>query len=63
MKRDPQAFLIDIVDAADAIKNAVHGISLDEYCSSRLIRSAVEREFIIIGEALNNLSRWKPELD
>jgi uncharacterized protein with HEPN domain len=61
MKRDPRAFLIDIVDAADAILDAVHGISLDDYGNSRLIRSAVEREFTIIGEALNNLSRVEPE--
>jgi uncharacterized protein with HEPN domain len=27
------------------------------YSNSRLIRAAVEREFITIGEALNNLSR------
>jgi uncharacterized protein with HEPN domain len=61
MKRDARAFLIDIVDAAEAILNAIHGVSLDDYCNSRLIRSAVEREFTIIGEALSNLSRVEPE--
>lgn len=61
MKRDPRAFLVDIVDAADAILDAVQGISLDDYCNSRLIRSTVEREFTIIGEALNNHSRVEPE--
>jgi hypothetical protein len=39
----------------------LHGISLDDYCNSRLFRSAVEREFINIGEALNNLSPLEPE--
>jgi len=57
MRRDPRAFLLDVMDAADAIMEAIDGISLDDYGSSRLIRSAVEREFIIIGEALTNLSR------
>ena len=61
MKRDPHVYLIDIVDVADAILDAIDGISLDDYCNSRLIRSAVEREFTIIGEALNNLSRVEPE--
>lgn len=61
MKRDPQAFLIDIVDAADAILDAVHDLTLDQYRNSRLIRAAVEREFINIGEALNNLSRVQPD--
>jgi len=46
MKRDPQAFLIDIVDAADAILDVVHDITLDQYCNSRLIRAVVKREFI-----------------
>jgi uncharacterized protein with HEPN domain len=62
MRHDTKAFLIDVVEAADAILDAVNGISLDDYCSSRLIRSSVEREFIIIGEELTNLSRLNGEL-
>ncbi len=62
MRRDTRSFLIDVVDAADAILDAVNSISLDDYCSSRLIRSSVEREFIMIGEALTNLSRQNCEL-
>jgi uncharacterized protein with HEPN domain len=58
MRRDPRAFLIDAVEAADAILDAVNGITLDDYGDSRLIRSAVEREFMIIGEALTNLYRF-----
>lgn len=61
MKRDPHAFLIDSVNAADAILDAVPGISRDDNCNSYLIRSSVEREFTIIGKALNNLSRVEPE--
>ena len=57
MERDPEAFLMDVVEAADAISIATQGIELDDYRESRLIRSSVEREFIIIGEALTNLSR------
>ncbi len=62
MRRDPRAFLLDVMDAADAIVQDIAGISLDDDGSSRLIRSAVEREFIIIGEALTNLSRLDPAL-
>jgi uncharacterized protein with HEPN domain len=61
MKRDPRAFLSDVIEAGHAIQQAVAGINLDDYRNSRLIRSSVEREFIIIGEALNNLSRVEPE--
>ncbi len=57
MKRDPRAFLSDVIDAGQAILAAVDGISLDDYCNSRLIRSSVEREFITIGEALTQLSQ------
>lgn len=46
-----------VVESADAITEAVAAITFDDYCNSRLIRAAVEREFITIGEALTNLSR------
>ena len=62
MRRDTKAFLIDVVEASDAILEAVNGINLEDYCNSRLIRSSVEREFILIGEALTNLSRLNNEL-
>jgi uncharacterized protein with HEPN domain len=57
MKRDPRAFLSDVIEAGQAILHAVNRISLDDYCNSRLIRSSVEREFITIGEALTQLSQ------
>ena len=46
-----------VVESADAIAEAVEAITFDDYSKSRLIRAAVEREFITIGEALNSLSR------
>ena len=57
MKRDPRAFLSDVIEAGNAIQQAVAGINLDDYCNNRLIRSSIEREFTIIGEALNQLSQ------
>jgi uncharacterized protein with HEPN domain len=62
MQRDPRAFLQDVVEAADAIAEAIEGVSLENYLDNRMIRSSVEREFIIIGEAFTNLSRLDPEL-
>ena len=52
MKRDPRAFLSDVIEAGQAILQAVDGISLDDYSNSRLIRSSVEREFITINNQL-----------
>ena len=52
MQRDPCAYLNDILEAAAAINEATAAIDESSYIESRLIRSAVEREFITIGEAL-----------
>lgn len=56
MTRDPRAFLNDVIEAGHAITQAVDGLRLDDDQQSRLTRSSVEREFTIIGEALNRLS-------
>lgn len=60
MRREPRACVLDIVEACDAIALAVHGRELDEYQTNRLVRSAVEREFITIGEALAALRDLAP---
>jgi uncharacterized protein with HEPN domain len=62
MQRDPRAYLNDILEAAAAIEAATVGVNGESYGSNRLIRSAVEREFIIIGEALRVISQRAPEL-
>ncbi len=56
MPRDVRAYLVDVVEACDAISTAVEDLSLQEYSNTRLVRSSVEREFTIIGEALLALS-------
>lgn len=61
MPRDPLAYLSDIVDSCDAISAALTGLDLEAYQRSRLVRSSVEREFIIIGEAISALSRVAPD--
>jgi uncharacterized protein with HEPN domain len=62
MRRDPRAYLSDVLESCDAISAAVRGLDLDRYQESRLVRSAVEREFIIIGEAVAALARNAPEI-
>lgn len=57
MPRSPRAYLVDVIDACDAIAAALRKVELSRYESDRLIRSAVEREFILIGEALASLVR------
>lgn len=62
MQRDSRAYLTDVVEACDAIVAALRGVDVVAYRASRLIRSAVEREFILIGEAIGSLSRLAPEI-
>ncbi|MFU8885105.1 MAG: DUF86 domain-containing protein [Cyanobacteriota bacterium] len=50
-------YVLRDIEAGHAIQQAVAGINLDDFCNSRLIRSSVEREFTIIGEALKQLSQ------
>jgi uncharacterized protein with HEPN domain len=57
MPRDARAYLADVVDACDAIGAAVSELDLSAYQNTGLVRSSVEREFTIIGEALLALSR------
>jgi uncharacterized protein with HEPN domain len=56
MARDLSAYLQDILEACISIEDVMSGVSLEEYRSKRAVRSAVEREFIIIGEALRRVS-------
>ena len=62
MARDPKAYLWDAKTAADAIADFVSGRTFEQYKSDLLLRSAVERQFEIVGEALNQLSRVAPGL-
>jgi uncharacterized protein with HEPN domain len=60
MPRDERAYLADVVESCAAIEAAITGLDLAAYSASRLVRSSVEREFIIIGEAVAALSRAAP---
>lgn len=62
MQRDPRAYRNDILESADAIQAATVDVTAETYGSNRIIRSAVEREFIIIGEALRVISQQDPDL-
>lgn len=57
----PERLLANIIDACDAVASAIAGFDLDAYEESPLVRSSVEREFII-GEAMVALSRVAPEV-
>jgi len=61
MAREITVYLCDIIDACDSIASILSGISTEAYVELREKRSAVEREFIIIGEATSMLAKFSPE--
>jgi len=62
MVRDARAYLWDVQQAAEAIRQFTQGLDAAGYAANPLVRSAVERQFEIIGEALNRLSNVDPDL-
>jgi uncharacterized protein with HEPN domain len=58
MRLRSKKYLEDVRMAAEAIFEFTGGRKLDEYSRDMMFRSAVERQFEIIGEALNQLSRF-----
>lgn len=55
-------YLFDISEACGLIEKFVAGKSFENYTQDPMLRSAVERQFEIIGEALAGLLRVAPEL-
>ena len=62
MRREPQVYLWDARRAAEAIATFLRGKTFEEFSTDILLRSAVERQFEIVGEALSQLSKNHPEI-
>jgi uncharacterized protein with HEPN domain len=60
--RDPRKYLWDALHSAEQIQRFADGATFDDYTSNDMLRAATERQFEIIGEALNQLSRTSPGL-
>ena len=60
MRRDARAYLWDARVAVDSIRQFTRGRTVEAYRSDAMLRSAVERQFEILGEALNQLRRLAP---
>jgi len=56
MNDKTRKLLFDVLDSGRAIRQWCNGRSYDDYLADRQFRRAVEREFEVIGEALNRLS-------
>ena len=58
MQRDPRAFLWDVRESALAIQSFTSGMDAATYAGNAMAQAAVERKFEVIGEALNQLSKF-----
>jgi uncharacterized protein with HEPN domain len=60
--RDVRKYLFDMKEAGDLVGNFTAGKTLEDYLGDPMLRAAVERQFEIIGEALNQATQVDPAL-
>jgi uncharacterized protein with HEPN domain len=60
MERSPQLYLSEIAKWADYLLSRAKGRSREDYLNDLDFRLAVERAFILIGEAMVLLKRYHP---
>jgi uncharacterized protein with HEPN domain len=63
MPLDPRLYLADMLRAGEAVQQFVAEKTFTDYQTDLLLRSAVERQLEIVGEALNQLLIHAPELE
>ena len=62
MNDETRKNLIDILQAAEEIQDFVCGMDFEAYQNTPVTKRAVERDFEIIGEALNRIRNSDSEL-
>ncbi len=62
MRRSPKPYLHDVIFAARDILGMVDGKHLEDFLKDPMLQSAVERKFIVLGEALFQLKTYFPHL-
>jgi uncharacterized protein with HEPN domain len=63
MEIEIKKYLFDIQQACLLISEFTRGQAFETYQMNAMMRSAVERQFITIGEAMNQILKRKPELE
>lgn len=62
MQPDPRKYLWDALRATGFLRRFAAGKTFAEYQDDVLLRSAVERQFEIVGEALSQLAKSNPDM-
>lgn len=62
MQPEVQKYLYDIREACRKPETFTKGRSLEDYLSDEMLRSAVERQFEVVGEALSRLHKVDADL-
>ena len=62
MRLEARKYLADIDAAAGRIARFTQGKQFAQYLNDEILRSAVERQFGIVGEALSRLVKDSPEI-
>jgi uncharacterized protein with HEPN domain len=62
MPHDPKKLLHDMRQAAERIGRFVGDRTFEDFASDDYFRSAVERQFEIIGEAMTRLRKLSPDI-
>ena len=62
MQRDARCYLWDALRAAEAVQSFLRGRTFETFVEDDLLRSAVERQLEIIGEALSQLANVDPQI-
>jgi uncharacterized protein with HEPN domain len=57
MQPDTRKYLYDVLQACEALAAFVEDKTVEDYFDDILLRSGVERQLMIIGEALNQASK------
>jgi len=60
MRLEARKYLLDVQVATDRIGRFTQGKSFEQYLADEMLRSAVERQFGIAGEALSRLAKDDP---
>ncbi len=57
MQLETKKYIYDVVQAAEKVSRFINNKNINDYKTDDLLKSGVERQFEIMGEALNQLSK------